>query len=90
MRIAIYRGQGFSPDRKRELAILWLREKEIEAEKRERAAAFTRCIGSRLGRPHIRVEPRGSSRRQRHSALFTCEQPLVQTGFNPAASPYLY
>jgi hypothetical protein len=28
VRIAIYRRQGFSPDRKRELALLWLQEKE--------------------------------------------------------------
>jgi len=38
VRVAIYRGQGFSPDRKRELAILWLREKEAAAESREREA----------------------------------------------------
>jgi hypothetical protein len=38
VRLAIARGQGFVPERKRELAILWLREKEIEAEKRERKA----------------------------------------------------
>jgi hypothetical protein len=37
VRIAISRGQGFSPSRKRELAVLWLREKELEAEDRERA-----------------------------------------------------
>lgn len=37
VRVAIYRGQGFSPDRKRELAILWLREKEAATEQRERA-----------------------------------------------------
>jgi len=36
VRVAIYRGQGFSPDRK--LAILWLREKEAAAESREREA----------------------------------------------------
>lgn len=34
VRIAISRGQGFSPDRKRELAVLWLREREIETEDR--------------------------------------------------------
>ena len=38
VRVAIIRGQGFSPDRKRELAILWLREKEAAAESRERDA----------------------------------------------------
>jgi hypothetical protein len=38
VRIAIYRRQGFSPDRKRELALLWLREKEAATEDRERAA----------------------------------------------------
>ena len=38
VRLAIARGQGFVPERKRELGILWLREKEIEAEKREREA----------------------------------------------------
>jgi hypothetical protein len=37
VRVAIIRGQGFSP-RKRELAILWLREKEAAAESRERDA----------------------------------------------------
>lgn len=36
VRVAIYRGQGLSPDRKREVAILWLREKELETEERER------------------------------------------------------
>jgi hypothetical protein len=40
VRVAIYRGQGFSPDRKRELAILWLREKEAATEERERAARW--------------------------------------------------
>jgi hypothetical protein len=40
VRLAIARGQGFVPARKRELAILWLREKELEAEKRELAAAW--------------------------------------------------
>lgn len=40
VRLAIARGQGFVPARKRELAILWLREKEIETEKRERAATW--------------------------------------------------
>lgn len=40
VRLAIARGQGFVPARKRELAVLWLREKELEAEKRERAAAW--------------------------------------------------
>jgi hypothetical protein len=34
VRIAVSRGQGFSPDRKRELAVLWLREKEIKTEDR--------------------------------------------------------
>jgi hypothetical protein len=38
VRVAIIRGQGLSPDRKRELAILWLREKEAAAESRERDA----------------------------------------------------
>jgi hypothetical protein len=38
VRVAILRGQGFTPDRKRELAILWLREKEAAAEDRERDA----------------------------------------------------
>ena len=38
VRVAIISGQGFSPDRKRELAILWLREKEAAAESRERDA----------------------------------------------------
>jgi hypothetical protein len=38
VRAAIFRGQGFSPDRKRELAVLWLREKEAATEDRERAA----------------------------------------------------
>ena len=38
VRVAIYRAQGFSPDRKRELAVLWLREKEAATEERERAA----------------------------------------------------
>jgi hypothetical protein len=38
VRVAIYRGQGLSPDRKRELAILWLREREAATEGRERAA----------------------------------------------------
>jgi hypothetical protein len=37
VRAAIFRGQGFSPDRKRELALLWLREKEASTEARERA-----------------------------------------------------
>jgi hypothetical protein len=37
VRIAISRGQGLSPNRKRALAVLWLREKEIEAEDRESA-----------------------------------------------------
>jgi hypothetical protein len=37
VRAAILRGQGFSSDRKRELALLWLREKEAAAEARERA-----------------------------------------------------
>jgi len=40
VRLGITRGQGFVPDRKRELALLWLREKEIEAEKRERELAW--------------------------------------------------
>ena len=35
VRIAISRGQGLSPIRKRELAVLWLREREIEKEDRE-------------------------------------------------------
>jgi hypothetical protein len=37
VRIAISRHQGFSPNRKRELAVLWLREKELEREDRESA-----------------------------------------------------
>jgi hypothetical protein len=40
VRLAITRGQGFVPERKRELALLWLREKEIEAERRERKAQW--------------------------------------------------
>ncbi len=39
VRVAIFRGQGFSPH-KRELALIWLRGKEIEADKRERDAAW--------------------------------------------------
>lgn len=42
LRIAISRGQGVSPDRKRELAVLWLREKEIKTEDEERAARWYR------------------------------------------------
>jgi hypothetical protein len=38
VRIAISRGQGFSPNRKRALAVLWLREKELETQDRESAA----------------------------------------------------
>ena len=38
VRVAICRGQGLSPDRKREVAILWLREREAATEERERAA----------------------------------------------------
>jgi hypothetical protein len=37
VRIALSRGQGFAPNWKRELAVLWLREKELEAENRENA-----------------------------------------------------
>ena len=37
VRIALSRGQGFPSDWKRELAILWLREKEIEREDHESA-----------------------------------------------------
>jgi hypothetical protein len=37
VRIAISRGHGLSPHRKRELALLWLREKEIETEDRASA-----------------------------------------------------
>jgi hypothetical protein len=40
VRLGITRDQGFVPDRKRELALLWLREKEIEAEKRELELAW--------------------------------------------------
>jgi hypothetical protein len=40
VRLGITRGQGFVPDRKREVALLWLREKEIEADKRERNLAW--------------------------------------------------
>ena len=40
VRLAIARGQGFVPERKRELAILWLREKELEAEKLQRDAGW--------------------------------------------------
>jgi hypothetical protein len=59
VRLAIYRGQGLSPDRKRELAILWLREKELETEERERvqlryvkltfAAAVVAAFAAALG-----------------------------------------
>jgi hypothetical protein len=38
VRAAIFRGQGLSPGRKRELAVLWLREKEAASEDREHAA----------------------------------------------------
>ena len=40
VRIAIIRGQGFSPNRKREVALLWLRDKEAAAERRERDTAW--------------------------------------------------
>ena len=59
VRIAISRGQGFSPNRKRALAVLWLREKELETEDRERvqlsylkwtfAAAVVAAFAAALG-----------------------------------------
>ncbi len=38
VRVAILRGQGFTPDRKLEIAMLWLREREAATEGRARIA----------------------------------------------------
>ena len=48
VRIAITRGQGFSPNSKREVALLWLRDKEAAA---ERGSAIRLGMPSGRGRP---------------------------------------